>query len=82
MHPDPASALALERTLIYALVPTQRQMHRSLTRLFSIAMIVVGVALLVRTLSTGGGPIATGVLLGALFVIAGIARLYLQYRGR
>lgn len=57
-------------------------MHRSLTRLFSIAMIVIGVALLVRTFSAGGGPVATGVLLGALFVIAGVARLYLQYRGQ
>jgi len=29
----------------------------------------------------GGGVLATGVLLGLLFVLAGAARLYLQLRG-
>jgi hypothetical protein len=44
-------------------------------------MIVIGIALLVRTLLAGGGAIATGVVLGLLFVLAGAARLYLQLRG-
>jgi hypothetical protein len=48
----------------------------------SIVMIVIGIALLVRTIAAGGGAIATGVLLGVLFVLAGAARLYLQLRGR
>jgi hypothetical protein len=47
----------------------------------SILMIVIGVALLVRTATAGGGALATGVLLGVLFVLAGAARLYLQSRG-
>jgi hypothetical protein len=47
----------------------------------SILMIVVGVALLARTFAAGGGPAATGVLLGVLFVAAGAGRLYLQSRG-
>jgi hypothetical protein len=44
-------------------------------------MIVLGVAILVRTIAAGGGALATGVVLGALFVLAGAARLYLQLRG-
>jgi hypothetical protein len=48
----------------------------------SVLMMVIGVALFVRTLTAGGGAAATGVLLGALFVAAGAGRLYLQFRGR
>ncbi len=46
----------------------------------SILMIVIGIVLLVRTLAEGGGAAAIGVLLGVLFVAAGAARLYLQFR--
>jgi hypothetical protein len=47
----------------------------------SVLMIVIGIALVLRTLIAGGGAIATGVLLGLLFAAAGAARLYLQFRG-
>jgi len=47
----------------------------------SIVMIVIGIALIVRTLVAGGGALATGIVLGVLFVLAGLARLYLQLRG-
>ncbi len=57
-------------------------MRQSYTRVMSILMVVVGLAILVRTLAAGGGPVATGVLLGVLFVAAGVGRLYLQLRGR
>jgi hypothetical protein len=43
-------------------------------------MIVIGIALVVRTLVAGGGAFATGLVLGILFVLAGGARLYLQLR--
>jgi hypothetical protein len=43
-------------------------------------MVVIGIALIARTVAAGGGPVATGVLLGALFVLAGAGRLYLQLR--
>lgn len=62
-------------------MPERRQFHRSSTRVMSILMIVIGVALLVRTLAAGGGAVATGVILGLLFIAAGAARLYLQFRG-
>jgi hypothetical protein len=54
--------------------------HRSSTRVFSVIMIVIGLALIVRTLTLGGGPTATGILLGAAFLAAGAARLYIQSR--
>jgi hypothetical protein len=46
----------------------------------SLLMVVIGVVLIVRTVVAGGGAIATGILLGVLFILAGAARLYLQYR--
>jgi uncharacterized membrane protein HdeD (DUF308 family) len=65
----------------YAPMPKPRQLHRSSTRVMSILMILIGIVLLVRTVAAGGGAIATGVLLGVLFILAGAARLYLQLRG-
>lgn len=61
-------------------MPEPRQLHRSSVRLLSVAMIVIGVALVARTLAAGGGAIAVGVVLGVLFVGAGAARLYLLSR--
>ena len=61
-------------------MPEPRELHRQGTRLLSGAMIVVGVALVVRTVLAGGGAVAIGVLLGVLFVAAGAARLYLLAR--
>jgi drug/metabolite transporter (DMT)-like permease len=60
----------------------QQQLRRSYTRLMSVILIVLGIVLVIRTISAGGGPAAAGVLLGILFVFAGAGRLYLQYRGR
>lgn len=48
------------------------------TRIFSLAMVLIGVALLVRTFAAGGGPIAQGVLVGALFLVAGLGRLWVE----
>jgi multisubunit Na+/H+ antiporter MnhB subunit len=57
------------------------QLHSSSTRVLSIVMILIGIALIARTLVAGGGALATGIVLGVLFVLAGLARLYLQLRG-
>jgi len=43
-------------------------------------MVGLGVAMLVRTVTAGGGPLATGVLFGVLFCGAGAARLWLGRR--
>ena len=61
-------------------MPERRQMHRAGTWVMSILMLLIGVALLVRTVLAGGGPVASGVLLGLLFIAAGAGRLYLQSR--
>jgi hypothetical protein len=62
-------------------MPPRRPLHSSSTRVFSVVMIGIGVALIVRTMVAGGGALATGIVLGVLFVFAGAARLYLQMRG-
>ena len=68
---------------LYAVLcmPRRRQLYSSSTRAFSITMIVIGIALVVRTVVAGGGAFATGLVLGILFMLAGGARLYLQLRG-
>ena len=45
---------------------------------FSVLMVVVGIALIVRTLTAGGGALATGLILGLLFIAAGLGRIYLR----
>jgi hypothetical protein len=55
-----------------------RQLHRGTTRLLSIVMVVLGVAMIAVTVAAGGGVLARGVLLGVLFMAAGAGRLYLQ----
>ena len=62
-------------------MPQRRPLHQTSTRVMSILMIVIGIALVIRTVIAGGGALATGILLGVLFVAAGAARLYLQFRG-
>jgi hypothetical protein len=41
-------------------------------------MVVVGLALIVRTLVGGGGALAVGIVFGVLFLAAGAGRLYLE----
>ena len=61
--------------------PRGSSIHRNATRWMSVLMVVIGIALLARTLAAGGGGLATGVILGVLFILAGVGRLYLQSRG-
>jgi hypothetical protein len=49
---------------------------RALTLLTSGLMLFLGVAILVRTVGAGGGPMALGILVGLLFVAAGAGRLW------
>ena len=52
------------------------------TALLSAALLVIGAAMVVRTVGAGGGAISVGVILGALFIAAGAARLWLAWRAR
>jgi hypothetical protein len=53
---------------------------RQATYVLSGLMIVIGVAIVARTLAAGGGPVAFGLVVGALFVAAGAGRLYAERR--
>jgi hypothetical protein len=50
------------------------------TLVLSGLMVVLGVAIVARTVAAGGGPVATGVVLGLLFVAAGAGRLWAERR--
>jgi hypothetical protein len=50
------------------------------TRVLSVLLVLIGVALVVRTLTAGGGAAARGVILGLLFVAAGAGRLWIATR--
>jgi hypothetical protein len=53
-------------------------MRSATTQVLSAAMLVIGVAIIVRTIAEGGGPLALGLLVGILFVAAGVGRLYVE----
>ena len=51
---------------------------RPVTFTLSALMVVLGLALIGRTLAAGGGPAAIGILLGVLLCLAGAGRLYVE----
>ena len=53
-----------------------------MTYVLSTLMIVIGVAIVVRTLAEGGDALAIGLLVGVLFVAAGAGRLYAERQRR
>jgi len=59
----------------------QRAYHHS-TRALSALLLVVGAALIVSTLARGGGPLAVGVVGGAMLLAIGAGRLALARGGR
>lgn len=50
-------------------------------RVFSVAIIGSGLAILVLTLARGGGPLSTGIVFGLVFTAVGCGRLYLSLKG-
>ena len=50
------------------------------TRVLATAIAVLGVAMIARTLTAGGGVASIGVLLGSVFFAIGLGRLYLATR--
>ena len=51
-----------------------------ITAVLSGVMVVLGLAMIVRTLAAGGGPLAVGIVMGLLFVAAGAGRLWAERR--
>jgi hypothetical protein len=60
-------------------MPDPTRIHRNATSTMSAIMVVIGVAIVVRTIIAGGGALATGILIGGLFIAAGGLRLYVQH---
>ena len=59
-----------------------RDAHRQITILTSVVLVLLGAAMIVRTLSAGGGPLSLGILLGVLFVLAGAGRIVIARGSR
>jgi hypothetical protein len=57
-----------------------RNVHRTATQVLSTAILVLGLAMIVVAVASGGGPLARGVLIGLLFVLAGAGRLWVASR--
>ena len=51
-----------------------------ITLLLSGLMVLLGLAMIVRTVAGGGGPVAVGVVMGLLFVAAGAGRVWAERR--
>lgn len=53
-------------------------MHSRVTIVLSVALILLGIAMLARVIVDGGAITSYGVLIGVLFVAAGVGRIYVQ----
>ncbi len=59
-----------------------RGFHNASTVVLSALMTVIGIALVMQAIAGHGSVVSARLLLGILFVAAGIGRLYLQARRR
>lgn len=59
----------------------QRDARRTITMGWCLLMIVLGVAIVVRTVLQGGGALAIGLLIGVMFVLVGAGRLWTTRKG-
>jgi hypothetical protein len=48
--------------------------YRASTRLIAIVTFFLGIAMVTITLANGGGPLAVGVVAGAMFAVLGVIR--------
>jgi hypothetical protein len=51
-----------------------------ITAFLSALMVIIGLAMIVRTLVAGGGALALGIILGLLFMAAGAGRIWTERR--
>ena len=59
-----------------------RDAHRQITTVTSVVLVLLGAAIVVRTLAAGGGLLSLGILLGLLFMLAGAGRIYIARGAR
>ena len=58
-------------------MPTPQDVRRTTTPIFSVLMVLIGIALVIRMAVIGN---VVGVVLGVLFFLAGAGRLYLAWK--
>jgi hypothetical protein len=63
-------------------MPAPDEVYRGVTRIFAVLILGFGIAIVVITLTEGGGLLSAGLLIGLLFSALGAGRLYLALRGR
>lgn len=56
-------------------------LHGGTTIVLSSIVALLGLAMIVTAITGGGGPLSRGVLVGALFLLAGAGRVWLAWRG-
>ena len=61
---------------------SRERISSSGTRLLAPVIAALGVLVVIRTIAAGGGPLSSGVLLGAILAAIGLGRLYLATRAR
>jgi len=61
-------------------MPSPEQIYSGSVRVLSVAFIAIGVALIVATLGSGGGPLSIGLLMGIGFIAVGGGRLWMASR--
>jgi hypothetical protein len=59
---------------------TPERIYHGSVRAFSALFVLIGLLLLVVTLTAGGGPLSVGTLLGLAFVAIGVARVWISSR--
>jgi hypothetical protein len=59
----------------------RRGLYGGATVVLSSLVAVLGVLMIVVAVAGGGGPLARGVLVGLLFVLAGAGRAWMAWRG-
>jgi len=55
--------------------------HSRGTMVLSAALMLLGVAIIARTIDAGGGIFSIGIVVGILFLAAGAGRLWVALRG-
>jgi hypothetical protein len=56
------------------------RLYHGAVRAFSLGFVAVGLAVLVVTLANGGGPLSVGVIMGIVFVLVGLGRIWVASR--
>jgi hypothetical protein len=56
------------------------RLYHGVVRAFSLGFVAVGLAVLIVTLANGGGPASVGVIMGIVFVLVGLGRMWVASR--